>query len=73
MKLNFLSSAVFQGTATFTSISIKTKDLGNFEERTRKGAAIHNKVTQYVVYVSTTVVLHSNTRQFLSALGVELL
>lgn len=47
LKLNLLSSAVFEGTTTFTSISIKTTDLGNSEERTRKGAAIHNKVTRY--------------------------
>ena len=48
--MNLLSSAVFEGTAKFTSVSIQTTDLGLDGELKRKGAAIHNKVIFWMGY-----------------------
>eukprot|EP00904_Undaria_pinnatifida_P002910 jgi/Undpi1/1261/HiC_scaffold_109.g14175.m1 len=46
LQVDVDASATFEGMATFTSISIRTTDLGNGEESRRKGGAIHNKVVR---------------------------
>lgn len=60
LKLNLLSSAVFEGTAAFTSVSIITTDLGLDGELKHKGAAIHNKVTICMLNLAIAYRIASN-------------
>lgn len=72
LKVNLLASVVFEGTATFTDISIKTTDLGNGDELTRKGGAIHNKVLRQRDRATIRVALYFTIDRCTSPLSYEL-